>query len=65
MTEKAQATGRDAKRAFKKGTNRATEALCMKGDVKCAADKVKNRASEATDATVDKVKDVKESVDSE
>lgn len=63
MGEKAAATGHDVKRAAKKGVHRAKEAVCMEGDVKCAAKKAKNRGVEAKDATVDKVKETKESID--
>ncbi|MBX2987706.1 MAG: hypothetical protein KF802_07390 [Bdellovibrionaceae bacterium] len=61
--EKAQATAHDAKRGAKKAVNRAKEAVCMEGDLKCAAKKAANRAEEAKDATVDKAKEVKNSVD--
>lgn len=64
LTEKAQDTTRDAKRAVKKGANRVGEALCMEGDLKCAAKKAKNRATETKDSAVDKAKEVKESIDS-
>jgi uncharacterized low-complexity protein len=63
MGEKAQSTGRDAKRAVKKGAHRVGEAMCMEGDVKCAAKKAKNRVNETGEAIGDKAKDVKESVD--
>lgn len=63
MGEKAQSTGRDAKRAVKKGANRVGEAVCMEGDMKCAAKKAKNRVNETGSAIGDKAKDAKESVD--
>lgn len=63
MGEKAADKARDAKRATKKGVNRVKEAVCMEGDVKCAAKKAKHRVEEATDATVDKAKEVKDKVD--
>ena len=63
MGEKAQSTGRDAKRAVKKGANRVGEAVCMEGDMKCAAKKAKNRVNETGEAIGDKAKDAKESID--
>jgi hypothetical protein len=61
--EKTADKARDAKRATKKGVNRVKEAVCMEGDVECAAKKAKHRVEEATDATVDKAKEVKDKVD--
>lgn len=61
--EKAAEMGRDAKHSMKKGMNRAKEAVCMEGDAKCAAKKLKHRAGEAKDATVNKAKEVKDQVD--
>lgn len=63
LSEKAVDKARDAKRATKKGVNRVKEVVCMEGDVKCAAKKAKHRVQEATDATVDKAKEVKDKVD--
>lgn len=48
--------GRKAKRMAKKGVHRAEEAVCMEGDMKCAAKKAGNRIEEGKDATVDAVK---------
>lgn len=50
-------------RAVKKGANRVGEALCMEGEIKCAAKKAGNRITEAKDAAVDKVKEVKAKLD--
>ena len=61
--EKAEVHMKDAKRSMKKGMHRTKEAVCMKGDAKCAADKMANRAEEAKDATVDKVDELKDKVD--
>jgi len=63
--EKAAATGKDAKRATKKAWNRTKEAVCMKGDLKCAADKAENRVNEAGETVGDKAAEVKNSVDSD
>jgi uncharacterized low-complexity protein len=63
MGEKAAVTGNDVKRDAKKGMNHAKEAVCTEGDAKCAAKKMKHRAGEAKDATVDKAKEVKGDVD--
>jgi len=63
--EKAQAAGNDAARAVKKTVHRAEEAACTEGDVKCLAEKAKHRAEEAKDYTKDKVKELKNDVDSD
>jgi hypothetical protein len=69
MGEKAKDTMNDAKRATKKGYNRAAEAACGKltGDNKaeCLAKQAKNRTEEGWDATKDKASEVKNSVDSD
>lgn len=54
--------GRKVKRTAKKGMNRAEEAVCMDGDMKCAAKKAGNRVEEATDATVDAAKDASDTL---
>jgi uncharacterized protein YjbJ (UPF0337 family) len=63
VTEKVAATSNDAKRGMKKGAHRVQEALCMDGDVECAAGKVKNRIIEAGDATSDAAVKVKNKID--
>lgn len=63
VTEKVTATTNTAKRTIKKGAHRVQEAVCAEGDVKCASKKIKNRAVEAKDATVDGVKEIKHKVD--
>lgn len=63
VSEKAADKARDSKRATKKGMNRVKEAVCMKGDVKCTAEKAKHRIKEGTDATVDKAKELKDKAD--
>lgn len=65
MGEKAQATTKDAGRAMKKGAHRAKEAVCMKSDAKCLAEKAKNRGTEAGDAVSDKASEMKNKVDSD
>jgi len=62
-TEKVGTTANDAKRSVKKGMNRAKEAVCMEGDVKCAAKKAKHRATETGDVIQDKASEVKDKVD--
>ena len=68
LAEKAEATAKTVVREIKKGANRAEEAACGKltGDSKaaCLAKKAKNRVVETKDATVDKVDEVKNAVDS-
>ncbi len=61
--EKAKATGNTMARKMKKGAHRMQEAVCMEGDMKCAAEKGKHRVHEAGDAIGDKAKEVKDKVD--
>jgi hypothetical protein len=63
VVEKSTAAGDDVGRAAKKGAHRVEEALCMKGDIKCAGQKIGNHALEAKDATVDGIKKVKNKID--
>lgn len=63
--EKAAAAGNDAGRSIKKGANRVQEAVCMDSDTKCLAEKAKHRAEEGTDYTKDKVKELKNDIDSD
>lgn len=63
--EKAEATTNDATRSVKKGVNRAKEAVCGEGDVKCLSEKAKHRAEEGKDYSTDKVKELKNDVDSD
>jgi uncharacterized low-complexity protein len=65
ITEKTEATANDATRSVKKGVNRAQEAVCVEGDVKCLSEKAKHRAEEGTDYSKDKLKELKNSVDSD
>jgi hypothetical protein len=62
LPEKVAVAGNNTKRALKKGGHRVEEAFCAKGDISCAGDKVKNRTIEATDASVDKLKEIKNKV---
>ena len=61
--ESAKATGNTMARKMKKGAHRLQEAVCMEGDMKCAAEKGKHRIHEAGDAIGDKAKEVKNKVD--
>lgn len=63
--EKTQATAHDAKRAMKKGAHRTKEAMCMKGDAKCLAEKAKHRGEEAGDAVSDKAAEMKNKMDTD
>ncbi len=63
LSESAKASGNTAVRKIKKGGNRLKEAICMEGDLKCAAEKAKHRAHEAGEAMGDKAKEVKDKVD--
>ena len=65
MGEKTTATAHDAGRAMKKGAHRASEAVCMKSDTKCLAEKAKHRGQETGDAVSDKASEVKNNVDSD
>lgn len=61
--EKAHAVVNTAARGVKRGANRIEEATCMKGDLKCAGIKAKNRAVEVKDVVVDKVQETTNKVD--
>lgn len=65
--EKAQVKMKSAKRATKKGVNRAAEAVCGKltGDskVECLAKQAKHRVEEGAEAVKDKGSEVKNKVD--
>lgn len=65
MGEKASAVSDDAARSVKKGSNRVKEAVCMESDTKCLAEKAKHRAEEGADYSKDKVKEIKNSIDSD
>jgi hypothetical protein len=65
LGEKAESTVNDATRSVKKGVNRAKETVCGEGDVKCLSEKAKHRAEEGTDYSKDKVKELKNDVDSD
>lgn len=56
ITDKTKEMGRDTKRAAKKAGNRVQEATCMKGDMKCEAEKEQNRAAETTEGAADEMK---------
>lgn len=61
--ESAKATGNTMARKMKKGGHKMKEAMCMEGDVKCAAEKGKHRVQEAGEAVGDKAKEVGNKVD--
>ncbi len=61
--ESAKATGNTVVRKMKKGGHRMKEAVCMEGDLKCAAEKGKHRVNEAGEAVSYKAKEVKNKVD--
>lgn len=63
VKEKAQAEKNTVKRTAKKAEHRIEEKFCAEGDVKCAAEKAKNRLNETKDATKDKAQEVKNKVD--
>ena len=62
-TEKAADMGRDAKHSVKKGANRVKEAVCMEGDMKCAAKKAGHRVDEAGGTVTNKAKETADKVD--
>ena len=61
--EKMSAGANGAKRAAKKGVHRVAEALCTKGDLKCAAEKIGHRAEEIKDSAVDGAEKLKNKID--
>jgi len=63
VPEKAKDVTNDAARSVKAGANRVAEAVCVEGDVECAAKKAKNKVKEGAEATKDKVEEVKNKVD--
>ena len=63
MGEKASTAGNKAKHAMKKGANRMKEAVCMEGDLKCAAKKGEHRIEEGADSLGNKAKEMKDKVD--
>lgn len=64
-SEKTADVARDAKHSVKKAANRLKEAVCMEGDVKCAAKKAGHRVEEAAEATKNKAKEMADKVDSD
>ena len=62
VTEKIQEAGQDTAKTAKKGYRATKDALCMKGDVACAAQKMKHKAKNAGDEIEDKVDDVKKKI---
>ncbi|CAB1274168.1 hypothetical protein [Candidatus Nitrosacidococcus tergens] len=62
-TEKLEAKTNDAKRAAQTKVNRAKEATCTDGTMKCLGEKIKDRTVEAYDATKDKAVELKNKAD--
>ena len=60
--EKVQEVGQDASKNVKKGYRASKDAVCMKGDVECAAQKAKHKMQNAGDEIGDKADDVKKKV---
>lgn len=60
--EKVQEVGQDSAKNVKKGYRAAKDAVCMKGDVECAAQKAKHKLQNAGDEVSDKADDVKKKV---
>lgn len=65
VTEKMQETGNDMKRGVQKGVNRTKEAVCTDSDAECLAKKAGHRVEEGADSAKDKVKEVKNDIDSD
>ena len=61
--ERATTDTNSVERTAKKATHRVQEAVCSKGDVKCAEQKAKNRAEEAKDYVKDKGQETKQKID--
>ncbi|MES2768546.1 MAG: hypothetical protein V4596_05305 [Bdellovibrionota bacterium] len=61
-TEKVQEVGQDTAKVAKKGVRATKDAVCMKGDVECAAQKAKHKVQNAGDEIGDKADDVKKKV---
>lgn len=60
VSTEAKKMGRKTKRVAKKAMHKAEEAMCMEGDMKCAAEKAKHRVQEGKDTATDKMKDMKD-----
>ncbi len=65
VSENINAKTNNAKRTIKKGAHRAHEAVCMEGDLKCAARKAKNRAVEGKDYVGDKASEMGDKMDAD
>lgn len=61
--EKTKTKLNDVKRELNKAGHRIQEETCMEGDMTCAGRKVKNRAVELKDATIDGTKEIKNKID--
>ncbi len=60
--EKVQEVGQDAGKQAKKAYRATKDAVCMKGDVECAAQKAKHKAQNVGDEITDKADDVKKKI---
>lgn len=60
--ERVQEVGQDASKNVKKGYRAAKDAVCMKGDVECAAQSAKHKVQNVGDEIGDKADDVKKKV---
>lgn len=60
--EQVQEVGQDAAKNTKKAWRATKDAVCMKGDVECAAQKAKHKVQNAGDEISDKADDVKKKV---
>ena len=63
VSESLQDLSNDASREATQKMNRLKEATCMKSETECLKEKAKNRMQEATDATTDKYKEMKNVID--
>lgn len=60
--ERVQEVGQDAVKQSKKAGRAVKDAVCMKGDVECAAQKAKHKAQNVGDEISDKADDVKKKI---
>lgn len=60
--EKVQEVGQDVAKNTKKAWRATKDAVCMKGDVECAAQKAKHKVQNAGDEISDKADDIKKKV---
>ncbi|BAW79914.1 hypothetical conserved protein [Candidatus Nitrosoglobus terrae] len=63
VAEKAEAKIKDTKRAAEQAADRAEEAKCTDGTIKCLGEKIKHRTGEAYDSVKDKSVELKHKMD--